>query len=260
MACSSDLSKPKVEFSEQGPLTAVSSHPMLKTSSVKRLAISRSTLCTAAYVSPPGSAYNCERLRAGSQARARVSIARGHAHLTPPLAFGQLASPGRITAIVHAGGGRRRLDGHEAARVTGHVKLGDDADATIGSVGDDGPHIVLRVVAGVQACEGGGEVRVRLALNAEAAHVGCVQVEHVQLGRRHRVEQVVQEWQREEAAAAVDHQAAPRVGRCVLDRDGVVVQRRGRFVHQLHERLEAVDGTVDRRGDDRNACRRNRQR
>ena len=84
------------------------------------------------------------------------------------------------------------------------------------------------------------EQRKDLAFDAEALVFGEVPVEDVQLDRFHAVEVALDHSQRHEVAARVDHQAAPRKARLIVDGD----RRRGeslrRDAHQLQKGLQPV--------------------
>ena len=93
------------------------------------------------------------------------------------------------------------------AGVAGHVELRHDADAAGAGVGDDVPGLFLGVVEAIGA--GGSELGKELALDAEALILGEVPVEDVELHGGHGVEVALDDVDRLEVAADVDHQAAP---------------------------------------------------
>ena len=57
------------------------------------------------------------------------------------------------------------------------LRARDDADASVGSVGHELPHLNLRVVPGLRAAQVGRQLRVAMALDREAALVAEVEVE-----------------------------------------------------------------------------------
>ena len=175
----------------------------------------------------------------------------------------------------HLGGrardrGKLRVGHHRRARVARHLDLGDDGDAALGGVGHERTHRVLRVVAAVEArlagrgiqvgLRGGTgghapradlrEARVLADLEPPRLVVGQVPVQHVQLVDRHPVDEGEDEFRRLEVARRVEHDAAPRKARRVVDRDRGNCRAALARRHQLPERGAAVrEARVARRRD-----------
>ncbi len=131
------------------------------------------------------------------------------------------------------------------------TELWHDADAAAAALGDQGLDVDLRVEAAERAREARSQVWVELALNAEAALVARVQVQHVELCGQHRVHEVEDGAHGEEAAARVEHQPAPCKGGRVRDGHGVVHERGRRGGargprDELREALERVNGALRR--------------
>ncbi len=151
-----------------------------------------------------------------------------------------------------------RLDGQQAARVSRHIKLGHYANAPVLCVAHHVRDVLLRVMARANAGERGSEVGEDLALHREAAKVGCMQVQHVELDGRHGVQEVFDQRHRKETPTTVDHQSTPRVIWLVLDGDDVVRQAPvTRRVDELRQALERICGTIDAAG--LNGSRRRRR-
>ena len=82
-------------------------------------------------------------------------------------------SGGALRGSNSLGGGAQR--GRRG--VGGLLRARDDADAAVGSVGHELPHLGLRVVSGLRAGQVGRQLRVAMALDREAALVAQVEVE-----------------------------------------------------------------------------------
>ena len=132
--------------------------------------------------------------------------------------------------------------------MAGHLEFGYDADTASAGVGDE----VFRHPPAYRRGRRSraGELRIELALDAEALVFGEVPVEDVELNGGHAVEVAFEHVHRLEVPAAVDHQAAPCEPRRIVNRDRrehVVAARR---LHELNQRREASHRTDHGRGFD----------
>ena len=128
--------------------------------------------------------------------------------------------------------------------VAGQVQFGDDADAAVGRCRHQSAQLFAAVALGA------GQLGVGATLEAEALVVGQVQVQHVELAQRHRVQRGEQGVQAEEAPGGIQHQAAPRKARCVLN---VSKRQMAALVADLNQRGQRVSGTGQARGADAHA-------
>src|SRR3954452_3462921 len=125
--------------------------------------------------------------------------------------------------------------------VSGHIEFRDDTNATIVGIGDEVTNLILRVVkaVGAQLLELG----ITLTLDAETLVVGQVPVKDVQLHGGHAIEIAVEDLDRQEMAAYIEHQTTPGKARLILNgerRDG---ESLGGHFHELQECLETAHGT-----------------
>ena len=122
--------------------------------------------------------------------------------------------------------------------VAGHVEFGDDADAALARVGDEVANFVLRVIeiVGAEFVELGEF----FALDAEALIFGKVPVEDVHFYGFHAIEVAAQDVERNEVAADVEHDSAPREARLIVDRDDGDVEAGGAGLDELQKCLQAV--------------------
>src|SRR5882762_6749059 len=125
--------------------------------------------------------------------------------------------------------------------VAGHVEFGDDANAAIAGVGDEVANFVLRVVETVGAQ--GVELGELFAFGAEALIFGEVPVEDVHFHSFQAVDIALEDIEGDEVAGYVDHEAAPRETRFVLDGDGGGGEAVGGNFDQLQESLQGVHRT-----------------
>jgi len=137
------------------------------------------------------------------------------------------------------------LDRTEAARMAWHVELWYETNALGVCIGFQFSNVVLRIVASLDSCERFCQLRVQLALHAEAAHVRGMQVQHVHFDCRHGVQQVLHQVDREKTTARIDHQTTPVVLCGVSQRDSRVRQDASDVVSKLHQRLHAVHSAID---------------
>ena len=121
-----------------------------------------------------------------------------------------------------------------------HLKLRDHANAARSCILHQLARLLLRVEKAIGTqCR---QLRIDLALDAEALVFRQVPMKDVQLYRRHRIQIPLQHIQRLVVPATIDHQTAPAETRIILHRGGLdhvtVTGRLG----QLQQRLHAVQG------------------
>lgn len=133
-----------------------------------------------------------------------------------------------------------RITDEPALNVTGHIELGDDADAARGCVGDDFADLLLCVVLTVGAEF--SELGVNAAFNAEALVLGEVPVKDVELDGGHSVESAQNVGDRKEVAAGIEHESAPGEAGCVFNVDGWKDVGGTEGLKELKERLHSVEG------------------
>ena len=136
--------------------------------------------------------------------------------------------------------------------VAGHIEFGNHADAAIVRVLDDVCDLLLRVVETVRALF--LKKRIDLAFDWETLVIREMPVEDIELHRFHAVQVALDHVDRLEVAAGINHQAAPREARLVVDGD----RRRGETlrgdVHQLQKCLQAVQHAERIGGRQLDAC------
>ena len=132
----------------------------------------------------------------------------------------------------------------EGCGVAGHVYLGDDDEAALGSVSLQFGALLLRVVLAGEARHRGGAVELRkdLGLKAEALVVGEVPMEDVHLEARQQVDFLLQFLEADEGAPDIVHEATELEGRIVGHLQAVDVSAVGGG-SQLRQRLCSADDT-----------------
>ncbi len=171
-----------------------------------------------------------------------------------------------VTEHAHFGIGR-----DECLRMAGQVDLGNDRDAAVGGVA----HQRAQFGLGVEAADARrrrrptragplspradlGQLGKALDLEAPALVVGEVQVERVELHRRHLVDDPVERGQRLEVPRGIDHQPTPGKARRIANveqrhRDRTATRAVG--AEQLRQRHRAIDQAGMRRRGDADAVR-----
>ena len=145
-----------------------------------------------------------------------------------------------------------------ARAVSRQVELGNDANAAVGGVGNDLLDVGLRVVAAPRAVL--VQLRKEPALDAEALIVAQVQMQHVQLHGRHRIEVPQDHRLRHPVAYGVDHQPAPWIARAVLDRDHGQADGAVGPLDELQDGLETAQHSEGRLRGEGELVRAHRQR
>src|SRR5208283_4259622 len=125
------------------------------------------------------------------------------------------------------------------------VELGKHADASIMRVGEEVANLVLRIVHAVRThpCQ----LRKLLAFDAEALIIRKMPVQHIHLYRSQAVDVAFEHVERDEVAADIDEQAAPRKARLIFDGDGGGSESGRRDLDELQKRLQAAQD-AERRG------------
>ncbi len=108
-----------------------------------------------------------------------------------------------------------RMRGEPARRVPRHVDLGHHADPEFGRVVDDTAEVFFGIKA--PAAAEPRQFREALCLEPKRLVVAQVQMQHVELEQCHCVQRAQQRRHFDEMACDVDHQAAPRKTRRVVD-------------------------------------------
>ena len=129
--------------------------------------------------------------------------------------------------------------------MSGHVELRNNANAAVPRIGDQVAHFVLRVVEAVRAHL--LQLGKFLALDPEALVLREVPVKYVQLHRCHAIEITLQDVERNEVTAHIDHQSAPGKAWLVLDRNCGHGKAVGSGLHQLQKCLQAAHDSERRR-------------
>ena len=134
--------------------------------------------------------------------------------------------------------------------MAGSVELRDYPNAAIVRVGNEVADFSLRVVQplGPHLLQ----LRKSLALHAEALIVREMPVQNIHLHGSHAVEIALQHLNRDQVAADVNEQAAPREARLVFDRDDGDRESGGGRLNQLEKSLHSVKNA------ERSRCRKRR--
>ncbi len=131
-----------------------------------------------------------------------------------------------------------------AGGVPRNVELGHHADAAVGRVGDELFHLRLREEVPVRSLL--VQRRIALGFDPEALVLRQVQVQDVELHRRHEIEVPLHDVHRHPVPRDVDEQPAPAEPRRVLNRDGRQIPAaaigRGELEHRLEAAQRADDG------------------
>ena len=127
-------------------------------------------------------------------------------------------SPFALNSIRPGRAGQVGIADKPGGTVARHIEFGSHANASIARVGDHIAHFALRVIQPV------GAHLVQLgkffALDAEALVFRQMPVKNIELHRRHAIKVALDDVERHEVAASVDHQPAPRKARFIVDIDG----------------------------------------
>ena len=167
------------------------------------------------------------------------------------------------------------IGGDQSLRMARQVDLGNDRDAALGGVAHQRAQFGLGVEASdsrrrCRATRAGplppradlGQLGIALDLEAPALVVGEMQMERVELHRRHLVDDPVERRQRLKMSRGIDHQSAPGKARRIANveqrhRDRTAARAIG--AEQLRQRHRAIDQPGMRRRGNADAVRINRE-
>src|SRR5579863_526485 len=148
-------------------------------------------------------------------------------------------APLRVDFERPRGTGDFRITDKPGRAVSRHVEFRDNADSAITRVSDDIANLILLVVLTARAQ--GVQLRQFFAFGAESLIVRKMPVEDVQFHRFHPIEVALQHIEWSKVPAGINHQAAPRETRLVLNGYGGGGKTIGRDRDELQESLQAAE-------------------